>query len=117
MLNGTLLDDILLARRIQSRSKAYTIINHELYKRSVIGVLQRCIEPAEGQEILTEIHQGECRHHVSSRDLVAKAFRHGFYWPRALHDAEAIVRVCEGYQRFSKQIHMPASALKTIPIT
>src|SRR3954452_7148520 len=69
MLNGTLPDDILLARRIQSCSKAYTIINHELYKRSVTGVLQHCVEPAEVQEILTEIHQGECGHHVSSRAL------------------------------------------------
>jgi hypothetical protein len=31
--------------------------------------------------------------------------------------AEDIVRNCKGCQFFSKQIHLPASALKTIPIT
>src|SRR4051794_3192528 len=31
--------------------------------------------------------------------------------------AEEIVRNCKGCQFFSKQIHLPASALKTIPIT
>ena len=30
---------------------------------------------------------------------------------------EDIVRSCRGCQFFSKQIHLPASALKTIPIT
>jgi hypothetical protein len=71
------------ARRLQHRAQAYTIINSELYKRSVLGIFQKCIEPEEGIELLREIHQGECRHHASSRALVAKAFRHGFYWPTA----------------------------------
>ena len=48
---------------------------------------------------------------------MAKAFRHGFYWPTALSMAEDIVRKCRGCQLFSKQIHLPASALKTIHIT
>jgi hypothetical protein len=30
------------------RSKGYTIINKEIYKRSAMGVLQRCVESAEG---------------------------------------------------------------------
>jgi len=114
---GSLPSDTTEARRIQRRAKAYTIINKELYKRSVTEVLQRCVEPAEGKEMLLEIHQGECGHHCSSRALVAKVFRHGFYWPTALTNAEEIVRRCEGCQRFAKQTHLPASALKTIPIT
>jgi hypothetical protein len=72
------------ARRLQRRVQAYTIINSELHKRSVSGIFQKCVEPEEGLELLREIHQGECRHHASSRALVAKAFRHGFYWPTAL---------------------------------
>ena len=115
--DGSLPSDTTEARRIQRRAKGYTIINKELYKRSVTEVLQRCVEPAEGKEMLLEIHQGECGHHCSTRALVAKVFRHGFYWPTANADAEDIVRKCEGCQRFAKQQHMPASALKTIPIT
>ncbi|KAK1686994.1 hypothetical protein QYE76_047842 [Lolium multiflorum] len=53
-------DDRVQARQIERRAKAYTIINHQLYKRSVSGVFQRCVEPAEGIELLREIHQGEC---------------------------------------------------------
>ena len=48
---------------------------------------------------------------------MAKAFRHGFYWPTALQDAEQMVRTCNGCQRFGAQKHTPAAALQMIPIT
>jgi DNA-binding cell septation regulator SpoVG len=49
--------------------------------------------------------------------LVAKAFRHGFYWPTALQDAELLVKHCNGCHRFSKHQLTLAAALKTIPLT
>jgi hypothetical protein len=117
LVNGQVPADEDEARRVTRRSKGYTIINKEIYKRSVTGVLQRCVESAEGLEMLREIYQGECGHHASSRALVAKVFWHGFYWPMALQEAENLVRKCNGCQRYAHQIHQPASALKTIPIT
>ncbi|XP_071681616.1 uncharacterized protein [Lolium perenne] len=116
LTDGVLPDDRVQARQIERRAKAYTIINHQLYKRSVSGVFQRCVEPAEGIELLREIHQGECGHHASSRAIVAKAFRTAFRRSRS-RDAEDLVKKCNGCQRFAKQRHQPASALKTIPIT
>jgi hypothetical protein len=83
LITGDLPQDKVEARRLQRRAQAYTIINSELYKRSVSGIFQKCIEPEEGIELLREIHQGECGHRASSRALVAKAFHHGFYRPTA----------------------------------
>jgi hypothetical protein len=83
LITGDLPQDEAEARQLQHRALAYTIINSEMYKRSVSGIFQKCIEPEEGLELLREIHQGECGHHASSRAVVAKAFRHGFYWPMA----------------------------------
>jgi transcription antitermination factor NusG len=117
LVGGQVPADETEARRVTRRSKGYTIINKEIYKRSATGVLQRCVEAAEGLEMLREIHQGECGHHASSRALVAKVFRHGFYWPTALQEAEDLVQKCNGCQMYAHQIHQPASALKTIPIT
>jgi hypothetical protein len=48
---------------------------------------------------------------------MAKAFLNGFYWPTVVADVERLFRACSGCQRFSAQKHMPAAALKTIPIT
>ncbi|XP_073360277.1 uncharacterized protein [Aegilops tauschii subsp. strangulata] len=89
--NGVLPVDETEARQVQRRASGYSIINNELVKRSSTDVFQRCVKQGKGIEILLDIHQGECGHHAASRSLVAKAFRHGFYWPTTLEDAESLV--------------------------
>ena len=79
MEDGELPDNEVLARQIQRRSKAYTIFHGELHKKSVTTILQRCVEPEEGDRILQDVHGGDCGHHASSRYLVAKVFQYGFY--------------------------------------
>jgi hypothetical protein len=81
-------EDEVQKRQIERRSKAYTIINGQLYKRSTSRVFMKCISQVDGIEILREIHKGECGHHAVARSLVAKAFGHGFYWPTAKADAD-----------------------------
>ena len=41
---------------------------------------------------MRDIHEGDCGHHAGSKSLVAKAFRHGFYWLMAHADAEDLVK-------------------------
>jgi hypothetical protein len=77
----------------------------------------KCIPQVDGIEILREIHEGECGHHAAARSLVAKASRHGFYWPITKVDANRNVELCQGYRMYSKQTHMPAIVLHMIPIT
>ena len=111
LINGELPDSPTDARRISRRSKAFTIINGELYKRSITGVLQRCVTINDGKAILQDIHEGICGHHAGSHSLVAKALRAGFYWPTAMSDAKDIVRRCNGCQRFADKPHAPGSEL------
>jgi hypothetical protein len=77
----------------------------------------KCVPRQEGKDILEEIHKGVCGNHASSRTLVSKAFQRAFYWPTALGDAEELVRTCQGCQYFTKQQHVPAYKLVTIPPT
>jgi ribonuclease HI len=91
MMNKKLPEDAVEAKRITRRSKAFVVLQGKLYKRSITGVLQRCVTPQEGQVILQDIHTGVCGHHASSRAIAAKAFRAGFYWLTAIEDAKDIV--------------------------
>jgi hypothetical protein len=88
-----------------------------LYKKSITGVLQRCVTPQEGKIILKDIHAGVYGHHASRRAISAKAFRAGFYWLITVQDAKDIIRRCEAYQRFAFRPHAPASELQPIPLS
>jgi ribonuclease HI len=90
IINKTLPEDTVEARRIMQRSKAFVVLQGKLYKKSITGVLQRCVTPQEGQEILKDIYAGVCGHHASSRAIAAKAFRARFYWLTAIEDAKDI---------------------------
>jgi hypothetical protein len=116
LMPGELPKDPIHRRQVMRRSKAFTIINGELYKRSTTGVLQWCIAQEDGIALLREIHEGTCGHHACSRTLMAKAFRSGFYWLSALYDARNIVQHCEACQLFATKPHAPASELHTIPV-
>jgi hypothetical protein len=96
LVNKKLPEDEVQKRQIERRAKAYTIIDGQLYKRSTSGVFMKCISQVDRIEILREIHEGKYGHHAAARSLVAKAFRHGFYWPTAKADADRIVELCQG---------------------
>jgi len=117
LIDESLPADRTEARRIACRAKSFTVIDHELYKRSTSGILQWCIPSEQGKALLEDIHVGACGHHAAPRTLVGNAFRQGFYWPTAVADATSVVRTCEGCQFYARQTHLPAQALQTIPIT
>jgi ribonuclease HI len=108
-------EDHVSVERIVRLAKRYSMVEGDLYRRGANGILMRCITHEEGPELLTEIHGGECGSHSTSRTLVGKAFRHGFYWPTALQDAAEMVKSCKACQFHAKQIHTPAQALQMIP--
>nr|XP_051202280.1 uncharacterized protein LOC127315878 [Lolium perenne] len=97
LVNQQLPEDPVEANRIVRRSKAFTVVNGELYKRSISGIFQRCIAIDDGKALLREIHEGTCGHHADSRALVEKSFRAGFYWPTAASDAQDLVMKCDPY--------------------
>ena len=96
---------------------AYCIQDGELYRKQPNDVSLRCISREQGNELLVDIHNGDCGHYSSSQTLVGKAFRSGFYWPTVLNDATELVNSCEAYQFHAKQINQPPQGLQTIPLS
>jgi hypothetical protein len=114
---GAILDDETETQRLAHRAKGYLIHDDDLYHRSTSCILPRCIPIEEGKALLLDIHEGICGHHASSRSMVGKVFRQGFYWPTAATDVIQIIRSCKGCQYFARQIHVPTQELQTIRIT
>jgi hypothetical protein len=88
--------------RIVRLAKRHMVVEGDIYRRGANGILMRCITQEEGCEFLMKIHGGECGSHSSSRTLVGKAFRYGFYWPTALQDAAEMVKSCKACQFHAK---------------
>jgi ribonuclease HI len=107
----------LEARPIARMAKSFTLIDGELYKRATSGVLQRCVPTPQGRELLRDIHEGVCGHHVAPHTLMGNVFHQGFYWPTAVVDASEIVRSCEVCQFYTCKTNLPAHVLQTIPVT
>jgi transposase InsO family protein len=110
-------DEKTAAERIARQSAHYTLIGEALYRRGAMGVLMKCILSATEKQLLDEIHAVQCGIHATSRTLVRKVFRSGFYWPTTKSDAAKLVQRCESCQYLSKQQHLPAQQLQTIPVT
>jgi hypothetical protein len=110
-------DDKNTAERIARQPAHYTLIGDTLYKRGASGVLMKSILSDTGKQLLDEVHAGQCGVHAASRTMVGKVFRSGFYWPTAKSDAAKLVQKCEACQYLSKQQHLPAQQLQTIPVT
>jgi hypothetical protein len=81
-------------------------------------MLMKCILTHQGKELLLEIHADIYGHHAAPWSLVGKAFRQGFYWPTALHDAEEVIHTCEECLFYARQTYLlaQAQALQTIPV-
>ena len=103
--------------RTSHKAMLYTMVDGILYKRGRNGVLLKCFTQTEGISLLHDIHGGICGSHISHRALVGKTVRKGFYWPTALQDATELVKTYESCHFFAKQIHQPAQALNTIPLS
>ena len=75
LLRETLLMDKTEARWLTHRAKSFVLVEGELYKRSHIRILQRCIPFEQGKHLLSNIDGGVCAHHAAPRTLVRNAFR------------------------------------------
>jgi transposase InsO family protein len=110
-------DDKNMAEHIARQSAHYTLMGDTLYRRGASGVLMKCIFLDTRKQLLDEVHAGQCGVHAASRTMVGKVFRSGFYWPTAKSDAAKLVQRCEACQYLSKQQHLSAQQLQTIPVT
>jgi hypothetical protein len=108
-------EDGVTNNRVAVRARNYHIIDGNLYRKRVCFPLLKCISITEGKQLLHEIHNGMCSHHLGTRALVQMAFHHGFYWPSAVADAHDIVRQCQECQRHAPYSKFASNEIQLIP--
>ena len=72
--------DASTASQIKRMAPHYTLVDEQLYKRSVTLLLLKCLLPSEAKYALQEVHSGLCGNHLRGRALAHKVLRQGYYW-------------------------------------
>ncbi|KAJ9561894.1 hypothetical protein OSB04_007054 [Centaurea solstitialis] len=69
-------------------------------------------------QILQEMHDGECGNHSGGKSLANRVSRYGYYWPTLREDAlrPRYVQYCDACQRHSGTTHKPSEPLHSILI-
>jgi hypothetical protein len=102
LISSKLPEDESEAERIVCQASRYYVKDGDLYRRCPNSVALKCISTHQGQELLRDIHAGECGHHASALTLTGKAYRSDFYWPSVLWDVAEMVKRCEVCQFHAK---------------
>ncbi|XP_021715276.1 uncharacterized protein LOC110683243 [Chenopodium quinoa] len=85
----------------------------ELFKKAFVKPYLKYITLEMGNDVLDDLHQGQCDSHIGGRVLAEKAALWGTR-PSLKTDAMKMVKKCDKCQRFATLIHRPASSLSAI---
>ena len=84
---GELPNDRNKAQKIQIQSTMFSLVNGQLFKRSLDGPYLKCLTTEHGQYVLAELHEGICGNHPGGKTLANRAHTQGYYWLTMRSDA------------------------------
>ncbi|KAL2248708.1 UNVERIFIED_CONTAM: Retrovirus-related Pol polyprotein from transposon 17.6 [Sesamum indicum] len=113
---GILLADPIGARRLKARAARFTLVDEQLYKRTIEGPLLKCLDLEKAEYVMREIYEGSCGNHSGGRSLAQKVIRQGLFWPILVKDTKELVKRCEACQKFAMQIHTPTTQMEPVKI-
>jgi len=90
-------------KRMNSRTKHYSIVAGDLYKDRIVAPMLKCISREHGIQLLAKMHSGMCEAHRGPHKIAHRAMRQGFYWLTVIEDAKQLVCNCKNYQMFTKK--------------
>ncbi|CAJ2637090.1 unnamed protein product [Trifolium pratense] len=101
-------------RKIKYRASNYVIIGNELFKKTLEGVLLKCLSENEAYIAISDVHSGACGSHQSGHKMKWLLVRQGMYWPSMLKDCIDFAKGCQECQKHAGIQHVPASELHSI---
>ncbi|KAJ1700984.1 hypothetical protein LUZ63_000763 [Rhynchospora breviuscula] len=108
---GKLPDNRYIREQIRKRALRFVYVNNTLYWRSYEGAWLRCISKTEAQEIMQEVHSGECGAHQAGSRMRVQIKLMGYYWPTMSSDCENFSKQCHMCQIHGDLIHQHPNVL------
>jgi hypothetical protein len=103
-------------RALRLKSACFHLVNGILFRQNFDGVLMRCLEKDEANEVLVELHAGEVGGHFGGDTTTHKVLRAGYYWPTLFRDTDALCHKCTICQKASGRLQKPTFPLQPVSI-
>jgi hypothetical protein len=87
-------------KKIKRQALKYMLLDDDLYRRTIDGVLLKCLGEEEAKVAVREVHDGICGVHQLTHKMNWLLQRVGFYWPTMMDDCIKYQRGCKACQRF-----------------
>jgi hypothetical protein len=87
-------------KKVKRQVLKYTSLDDDLYRRTIDGVLLKCLGEKQAKVAIREVHDGICGAHQSVYKMNWLLRRAGFYWPTMMDDCAKYQKCCEACQRF-----------------
>jgi len=84
-----------LLQKVRDRALSYVIIGNALFKKTVEGILLKCISENEAYLAISRVHNGTCGSHQACHKFKWLIFRQGLYWPSMLKDCIEFAKGCK----------------------
>jgi hypothetical protein len=101
-------------KKIKRQALKYTSLDVDLYRRTIDGVLLKCLGEEQAKVVVREVHDGICGAHQSARKMNWLLQTTGFYWPTMMDDCIKYQRGCEACQRFGNIQLAPTGVMNSI---
>jgi hypothetical protein len=97
-------------RKVQRQALKFVMLDNTLYRRTIDGLLLKCLSSDQSKIAMGEVHEGICDTHQSAHKMKWLLHRAGFYWPTMLNDYFRYYKGCESCQKFGDVQLAPAAS-------
>jgi hypothetical protein len=87
-------------KKVKRQVLKYTSIDDEVYRRTIDGVLLKCLGEEQARVAVREVHDGICGPHQLAYKMNWLLRRVGFYWPTMMDDCLRYQKGCVACRRF-----------------
>jgi hypothetical protein len=103
-------------RALRLKYLQYQLLHGILFRKNYDGVLLRCLERQDVDNVLKDMHDGPVGGHFSGDTTTHKVLRAGYYWPTLFKDAHAYSRSCEACQKVAGREHKATFPLQPVAV-
>ncbi|XP_050876224.1 uncharacterized protein LOC127079917 [Lathyrus oleraceus] len=101
-------------RKIKYMALSYIRLGNELFKKTLEGILLKCLGNTEAYLSVSEVHSGACETHQAGHNMKWMLFRQCVYWPSMLKDCIEFAKGCQECQMHASVQHVPGIELHAI---